>query len=310
MSVIAGWIRNPWRLVLLWLFLAALGLASAQGVQPVAPLTARVIDQTGTLDAVQVKGLEDKLSAFEQAKGTQIAILMVDTTQPEDIASYANRVANAWKIGRKEVGDGVLVVVAKDDHRARIEVAKALEGAVPDLAAQQIIDSAMTPNFRKGDFAAGLHGAVDQLIARINGEPLPKPKRAAAKSRAQGFDWMDTAIFLFIGVSVVGGLLRGVLGRKLGSVVTGAGAGAIAFFVTASLAIGVVAAVVALLFMLMSGGAVGPLGSRRYGGWGGPVIGGWGGGGGSWGSGGGGGASWGGSAGGGDFGGGGASGSW
>jgi uncharacterized protein len=299
------------RFILLVLALVAFGLAYAQGVQPVPPLTAHVIDQTGTLDAVQVKGLEDKLMAFEQAKGTQIAILMVGTTQPEDIASYANRVGNAWKIGRKEVGDGVLVVVAKDDHRARIEVAKALEGAIPDLAAQQIIDSAMTPNFRKGDFATGLHGTVDQLIARINGEALPEPKRAAARTHgAQGFDWANTAIFLFIGVSVVGGLLRGVLGRKLGSVVTGAGAGVIAFFLTTSLVIGVVAAVVALLFMLLSGGAVGPLSSRRYGGWGGPVIGGWGGGGSSWGSGGGGGSSWGGSGGGGDFGGGGASGSW
>jgi uncharacterized protein len=310
MSVVARWARNPWRLVLMWLLAASFGLTHAQGVQPVPPLTAHVIDQTGTLDAVQVKGLEDKLMAFEQAKGTQIAILMVGTTQPEDIASYANRVGNAWKIGRKQVGDGVLVVVAKDDHRARIEVAKALEGAIPDLAAQQIIDSAMTPNFRKGDFAAGLQGAADQLIARINGEALPEPKRTAPRAHGgQGFDWADTAIFLFIGVSVVGGLLRGVLGRKLGSVVTGAGAGVIAFFLTASLVIGVVAAVVALLFMLLTGGSIGPMGTRRYGGWGGPVIGGWGAGGGSWGGGGAGG-SWGGSGGGGDFGGGGASGSW
>lgn len=311
MSVIAGWTRNPWRFLLLWSVGAWLALVHAQGVLPVPPLSAHVIDQTGTLDAVQVKGLEDKLMAFEQAKGTQIAVLMVGTTQPEDIASYANRVGNAWKIGRKGVGDGVLVVVAKDDRKVRIEVAKALEGAIPDLAAQQVIDSAITPNFRKGDFAAGLHGAVDQLIARINGEALPEPKRPAAKARgSQGFDWMDTAIFLFIGVSVVGGLLRGVLGRKVGSVVTGAGAGVIAFFLTASLVIGVVAAVVALLFMLLSGGGMG-IGSGRRGGWGGPVAGGWGGGSssGSWG-GGGGGSSWGGSGGGGDFGGGGASGNW
>jgi uncharacterized protein len=301
-----------WLWLLLSLFAAGVGLVHAQGVQPVPPLTAHVIDQTGTLDAVQLKGLEDKLMAFEQAKGTQIAILMVGTTQPEDIASYANRVGNAWKIGRKGVGDGVLVIVAKNDRKVRIEVAKTLEGAIPDLAAQQIIDSAITPDFRKGDFAAGLHGAIDQLIARINGEALPEARRAPARaSGGHHFDWTNLAIFLFIGVSAAGGVLRSMLGRKLGSAVTGAGAGVIAFFLTSSLVIGAAAAVVALLFLLLSGGS-GVLGSRRFGGWGGPMVGGWGAGrsSGSWGSGGGGGSSWGGSGGGGDFGGGGASGSW
>jgi uncharacterized protein len=285
-------------------------VAWAQGVQPIPALTAHLIDQTGTLDAIQRKGLEDKLMAFEQAKGTQIALLMVGTTAPEDIASYANRVANAWKIGRKAVGDGVLVVVAKDDRRVRIEVAKTLEGAIPDLAAQGIIDQAITPNFRKGDFAAGLHGAVDQLIARINGEALPAPRQTPAqRGGAQGFDWMNAAIFLFIGVWIAGGVLRAMLGRKLGSLVTGGGAGAIALLVTSSLAIAGVAGFVALIFSMLSGGG---MGSGRRDGWGGgPFIGGWGGGGGGggWGRGGGGGG-WGGSGGGGDFGGGGASGNW
>src|SRR5688572_8535022 len=164
------------------------GWAGAQGVLPVPPLTAPVIDQTDTLDAIQLKGLQDKLMAFEQKSGTQIAILMVPTTLPEDISSYANRVGNAWKIGRKEVGDGVLVVVAKNERRVRIEVAKTLEGAIPDLAARQIIEEAITPNFRKDDFAAGLHAAVDRLSARITGEALPAPK-APARTSGPGFDW-------------------------------------------------------------------------------------------------------------------------
>src|SRR3954464_2024746 len=125
-------------------------IAFAQGVLPVPPLSAHVTDQTGTLDAIQLKGLEDKLTALEQSKGAQVAVLLVPTTHPEDDASYANRVANAWKIGRKGLGDGVLVVVAKDDHKVRIEVAKSLEGAIPDLAAKQIIDEAMLPKFRSG----------------------------------------------------------------------------------------------------------------------------------------------------------------
>ncbi|HEY0825151.1 MAG TPA: YgcG family protein, partial [Ramlibacter sp.] len=185
----------------LFLLLAALAWlgAWAQGVLPVPELTARVIDQTGTLDAIQRQGLEDKLAAFEQKKGTQIVILMVPTTQPEDIASYANRVGNTWKIGRKEVGDGILLIVAKDDRKVRIEVAKTLEGAVPDLAAKMIIDDAITPRFRQGDFAGGLQAAVDQLVARISGEALPEPAQRQPQQRAgaAGFDWFDLAIFLF-----------------------------------------------------------------------------------------------------------------
>jgi uncharacterized protein len=304
------------RLLRAWVAALLLGpalacIALAQGLQPVPALSAHVIDQTGTLDAIQQKGLEDKLMAFEQAKGTQIALLMVGSTAPEDIASYANRVGNAWKIGRKAVGDGVLVVVAKDDRKVRIEVAKALEGAIPDLAAQQIIDQAMTPNFRKGDFAAGLHGAVDQLIARINGEALPPPAQAPARgpSSGGGFDWMSLAIFLFIGVSIAGGVLRAMLGRKLGSLVTGGGAGAVAMMVTSSVVLAGMAGLAALILSLLSGGA--GMASRRRGGWGGgPFIGGWGGGGGGGWGGGGGGGGWGGSGGGGDFGGGGASGNW
>jgi len=294
------------KLLKLLLFLLGLGfafLASAQGVLPVPELTARVIDQTGTLDAIQRQGLEDKLAAFEQRKGTQIVMLIVSSTQPEDVASYANRVANAWKIGRRDVGDGVLVVVAKDDRRVRVEVAKTLEGAIPDLAARRIIDEAMTPRFRQGDFAGGLQAAADQLMARISGEALPEPKRDSRKAgSAPGFDWFDLAIFLFFVVPIAGGILRRIFG-KLGPVVTGAGAGGIAMLITSSLLVAAVAGVIALVISLLSGG----MGGRRAGGSYGPWIGtgGWGGGGGGWGGGGGFG-----SGGGGDFGGGGASGDW
>jgi uncharacterized protein len=283
--------------------------AFAQNLQPIPPLTAHVIDQTGTLDAIQLKGLEEKLMAFEQSKGTQIAILMLATTQPEDDASFANRVGNAWKIGRKGVGDGVLVVVAKDDRKVRIEVAKTLEGAVPDLAAKRIIDEAMIPKFRQGDYAGGLRDGVAQLIARINGEPLPAPspseRHAPQRAGSEGFDWGNLAIFLFIGVTIAGGVLRSVLGRPLGSLVTGVGAGWIAMLVTSSLIVAVFAGVMALLFTLVSG-------FGRRGAWigGGPWIGGGGFGGGGFRGGGGGGGGWGGSGGGGDFGGGGASGNW
>jgi uncharacterized protein len=285
--------------------------AQAQDLQPIPPLTAHVIDKTGTLDPIQVKGLEDKLMAFEQSKGSQIAILMVATTHPEDDASFSNRVGNTWKIGRKGVGDGVLIVVAKDDHKVRIEVAKALEGAIPDLAAKNIIDDAMLPKFKQGDFAGGLQAGVDQVIARINGEPLPAPAQREARSpgraSSQGFDWGNLAIFLFVGVFVAGRVLRAIFGRPLGSIVTGGGVGAIAWLITTSMLVAGLAGLVALFFTLVTGfgGRVGPS-------VGGPWIGGGGfGRGGGFGGGlGGGGGGWGGSGGGGDFGGGGASGNW
>jgi uncharacterized protein len=282
--------------------------ANSQGVLPVPALTARVIDNTGTLDAIQLKGLDDKLAAFEKDKGTQIVVLMVATTQPEDITSYANRVANDWKIGRKAVGDGVLLVVAKNDRKVRIEVAKTLEGAVPDLAARQIIDAAITPNFRKDDYAGGLQAAADQLIARIKGEALPAPpaEKTAQRSADSGFDWTDLAIFLFIAVPIGASILRRILGPKLGSLAVGGGVGAIAMAITSSLLVAAIAGVAALLYTLLAGGATAMGGGRRSP-WGGG-FGGMGGGGFSGGGGGGGGGFS--SGGGGDFGGGGASGSW
>ena len=297
---------------LVWLLASFVWLAAqAQGVLPVPALTARVIDATGTLDAIQLKGLDDKLAAFERDKGTQIAFLLVPTTQPEDISSYANRVSNEWKIGRKGVGDGVLLVVSKNDRKVRIEVAKTLEGAVPDLAARQIIDQAITPNFRKDDYAGGLQAAADLLIARIKGEALPAPLAASPQRSpgggAGGFDWMDLAIFLFFAVPIGGSIVRRVLGRKLGALAVGGGVGAIAMVITSSLVVAGLAGVAGLLYTLLAGGMA-AMGSSGRSGWAGGLggTGGWGSGGGF--SGGGGGGF--GSGGGGDFGGGGASGDW
>ena len=279
---------------------------TAQNLVLIPALTSRVIDTTRTLSAADVQTLDAKLAAFEQNKGSQIVVLMVPTTQPEDIVSFANRVGNAWKIGRKEVGDGVLLIVAKDDRKVRIEVAKTLEGAIPDLAARQVIESAITPNFKQGNYAAGLSAAADQLIARISDEALPEPNRESSGS-SFGFDWADLAIFMFFAVPIAGGIARSIFGRKLGSLLVGGGVGVLAMWVTASLVVAGLAAVAALVVTLMFGiGIAASSGSRRSGGssgWGG----GFGGGGGSFGGGGGGGFS---SGGGGDFGGGGASGDW
>lgn len=274
---------------------------------PVPPLTAHVIDQTGTLDAAQLAGLEEKLAALERDKGSQVVVLMVPATAPEDIAAYANRVGNTWKIGRQNVGDGLIVVVAKDDRRMRIEVAKALEGVVPDIAASHIISDVMAPAFRRGDYAAGLDGAVDQLGARIRGEALPPVPKSEDRSQEDIlFEPFELLVLAFFVVPVASGMLRGVLGRKLGAIALGAGAGGVAFWAGLGLALAVLVGLLALLFALFS--ALLPSGgSGRSGG----SLGGWGGGG--WGSGGsysGGDAGGFSSGGGGDFGGGGASGGW
>ncbi|MDE2611799.1 MAG: TPM domain-containing protein [Burkholderiales bacterium] len=311
----AGAACAPWARLALCVLLAtfaafvALGPAQAQDVQPVPALGARIIDRTGTLSAAQRDALDAKLAAFEAQSGPQIVVLLVPTTQPEDIASYAQRVADTWKIGRRAVGDGLLVVVAKNDRQVRIEVAKALEGAVPDLAARQIIDNAIRPAFRADDYAGGLNAAVDQLIARIKGEGLPAPVPAARQSAQPGLQLDDVWMFFFVGVPVVGALLTGLFGRKLGSLLTAGAAGGLGWWLTASLLVAGGAALASLVLVGLFG--IGAALRGRGGGPGLPHIGGFGGGGwgggGSWGGGGGGGFS---SGGGGDFGGGGASGSW
>ncbi|HJW11060.1 MAG TPA: YgcG family protein, partial [Albitalea sp.] len=209
-----------WLTRLLLVLGAWAGGALAQDVLPVPPLAARVIDQTATLSDPQRAALENKLAALESATGSQLVVLMVPTTQPEDIASYAQRVGDQWKIGRRDIGDGVLIVVAKSDHRVRIEVAKALEGAIPDLAAKRVIDNQITPAFKAGDFAGGLNAAIDQLAARIKGEALPAPARGAREGAQPGLQWNELMMFFFVGVPVLGAVLTAMLGRKLGSLAT------------------------------------------------------------------------------------------
>lgn len=294
------WIRA---VVLASLWVLAGGLSQAQGVLPVPALSGRVVDQTGTLDSAQVAALTAKLAALEEKKGSQVVVLMVPTTAPEDIASYANRVGNAWKIGRRDVGDGVLLIVAKNDRTLRIEVAKTLEGAIPDLAAKRIIDGAITPGFKRGDFAGGLQAGVDQIAALVSGEPLPAPVAASGTRNVDSNTLSNLLVFMVFALPIGAGILRSVMGRKFSALATGAITGVLAFVFTTSVLIAVVAAVAALGYALFAGVSLprgGSGGLRGPGGWGGGRGGGWGGGGGGGFS----------SGGGGNFGGGGASGRW
>jgi len=312
------------KLLSVWALLALLsGPARAQDLLPVPALTARVMDTTATLSPRQREALEAKLAAFEAQAGPQIVVLIVPSTQPEDIAAFTQRVGDTWKIGRRTVGDGLLVVVAKNDRRLWIAPAKALEGAVPDLAARQIARDIITPAFKAGDYAGGLDKGVDALMARIRGEGLPEPTRRNAGTGVQeGFQAEDLLAFLFVAVPVAGGLLSAIVGRKLAALLTGGAAGGLAWWVTHSVLLGLGAGIAALFVVgvLGLGSALRRLGGQRGGkGRSGPVVfgdGGWSRGSGS-GSGSGGGFDGGGggfggfsSGGGGDFGGGGAGGSW
>ncbi|MDZ7922253.1 TPM domain-containing protein [Rhodoferax sp.] len=223
----------------------------AQDLQPVPTLSSHAIDTTGTLTAAQREALDGKLSAFEATTGAQLVVLMVGSTAPEDIASYANRVGNTWKIGRREVGDGLILLVAKNDRKLRIEVAKTLEGAVPDLMAKRVIDQAIAPRFKEGNFAGGIDAGVEQLMALVRGEALPAPVPSRT-GPAAGFQWMDLAVFLFFAVAVGGSMARRALGNKLGSLLTGGVAGGLVFFVTSSLLLAGLAAVAALVLTLLS----------------------------------------------------------
>ena len=288
-----AWVRL-W--LLSWLC-ALLPLAHAQGLQPVPPLSARVMDFTATLDATTRDRIEAKLAAFEQERGTQVVVVMVASTAPEDIADYTQRLGDTWKVGRREVGDGVLFVVALNDRRLRIAPAKALEGALPDLLARRIIDQAVTPAFRLGHFGTGIEAGVDAILAAVKGEELPLPQ--AAPSKPQG-DWRDALVFLLFGVPMLAGFLRNAFGHRVGIALTGVAAGVLGWVLTSVLWVAVGAAVLGLLVAIF--GRALPMGSSRgRGGWG-PPGGGWGGG-----TGGGGGFR---SGGGGNFGGGGASGRW
>lgn len=293
-------------------FWLTLGVALAQ--QPVPALTARVMDLASTLAPEARSALEAKLAAFEKESGSQIVVLLVGTTQPEDIAAYAFRVADSWKIGRKAVGDGVLMVVAVQDRRVRIEVARTLEGAIPDLAAKRVIDEVITPRFRQGDYAGGIGSGLDRLMGLVRGEALPAPPAAGASAAGPfgslfGQDISDLLIFFLVAVPVIGAVAKSILGSPLGSMATGAVSGWIAFDMTASFLVGGLvglgALLVSLIFSLGSnftgrgGGSGGFGGGMGSGGFGGRSSGGFGGRSGGFSSGGGG-----------SFGGGGASGGW
>ncbi|WP_265950270.1 TPM domain-containing protein [Dechloromonas sp. A34] len=263
---------------LCWSFIAGAQIA-------VPPLSGRITDQTATLTTEQKTALEQTLQAFETRKGSQLAVLIVPTTAPETIEQYALRVAEQWKLGRKKVDDGAILVVAKTDRALRIEVGYGLEGALNDATSKRIISEIITPRFKQDDFNGGIAAGVDQIIRVIDGEPLPPAKGQPAAGIA---DIQQYVPVIFILALVVGGVLRSVLGRFPGALLTGGAVAVAAWLFAGALSIALGAGILALLFTLLSGGMGGHgIGGHRGGfGAGGFGRGGFGGGGGGFGGGG------------------------
>lgn len=233
MGISWGKLRTAFRLGLLGLCLFIPFATVGQTLLQVPELSSRVIDNTGTLSAAERSLLEEKLAELESASGSQVVVLMVNTTAPEDIAAFANRVGNTWKIGRREVGDGLIVLVAKEDRKIRIEVAKTLEGAVPDLMASRVISQSIAPRFKQGEFFSGLDAGVYQLSVLIRNEGLPAPASDKPSGlQDNGFQWLDLGVFLFFASAVAGSMVRRVFGTRAGSLLVGLACLGIVYFVT------------------------------------------------------------------------------
>ena len=221
----------------------------------VPPLNARVTDLASTLSQDQRAALEQKLAALEARKGSQVAVLLVPTTQPETVEQYAIRVFDQWKLGRKGVDDGVLLVVAKNDRKVKIEVGYGLEGILPDAIAKRVIEDDIVPRFREGDFYGGIRAGVDRIMRVVEGEKLPPPiARSHPQSPIHFGDWI---IPLFILVIIGGGILRAIFGRFLGSGIIGTVAAVAGWAILGSLIAALVVGFIAFIFAMLAGASYG-----------------------------------------------------
>jgi uncharacterized protein len=253
---------NALRTVLLALSLIWSFAASADVAVPA--LTGRVVDQTGTLSSGDVASLNQALKDLEARKGSQIAVLIVPTTAPDTIEQYSIRVADAWKIGRKKIDDGALLVVAKNDHHLRIEVGYGLEGSLTDVTAHRIIDEVITPKFKAGDFAGGISDGIDRMIKVIDGEKLPAPEPPHWQEQGvfNGADLLNP--FVLFGLVILGGFLRTVLGRLVGASATGGIVAVVAWFIAGSIAAALLAGGVGFVVAMFADAFV-PTGSAGRG---------------------------------------------
>jgi uncharacterized protein len=262
---------------------------SIDGLVQIPKLENRVTDLTGTLSEAQKVSISSKLAQLEERKGSQIAVLILPTTQPEDIAQFSLRVVEKWKLGRSKVDDGVLLIIAKNDRRLRFEIGYALEGVLNDATSKRIISELIGPYFKQGQFYEGVDAGLNQVIKLIDGESLPPPISTAGQSNEE--DLLGIIFIAFVISLFIGAILRVIFGRFMGGVLTGGIVGFFAWTLTGAFILALVAGLVGLIATIFGGnGGVGPTGGgfgslgRRGGGF--SSDGGFGGGGGSFGGGG------------------------
>jgi uncharacterized protein len=250
--------KQPYKPVLLrlWLMLSLLlgatssGAQNNEGLMPVPPLSGHVVDLSATLSSEQQRALEQRLTEFEARKGSQIAVLLIPGTQPEAIEQYAIRVAEQWKLGRKKIDDGAILVIAKNEHALRIEVGYGLEGALNDATAKRIIDDIIVPYFKNADYYGGINSGVDAMLQVIDGEALPAPDNRGSGLNADGAKGMLP--LLFFAAVIVGGIFRSLFGRFAGAVVTGGVLG-LAAWLLLGLAAAALAALLGFVLTLVGG---------------------------------------------------------
>ncbi|MDH5263253.1 MAG: TPM domain-containing protein, partial [Betaproteobacteria bacterium] len=237
-------------------FLLAFAALAADATDPipVPKLTGRVVDLTGTLARQERDAVEAKLRAFEQSKGSQVVVLLVPSIGPETIEEFATRVTDEWKLGRAGVDDGVLFVIAKQERRMRIQTGRGVQGVLTDAVSKRIVADRVSPRFRAGDFAGGIDDGVDAILKAIEGEALPAPARQTSRGQAGSTASIENFFWLaFVVVPVVGMVLRSLVGRFLGAGLTAGVTGLAAWFIFASLVLGVIAAVITFVAVLFMG---------------------------------------------------------
>ena len=268
-----GWLFRVVTMLAMWAAVASHVASATEGdPQPIPPLKARVTDLTATLSSADEARIGAKLAAFEAGKGAQIAVLIVGTTQPEAIFDYTLRVAEAWKLGRKGVDDGVLFVVAKNDRKLQILTGPGLQGSLTDAMSKRIIAEIVAPKFRSGDFAGGIEQGVEKIISVLQGEALPPPQKK--RVAVQSANYENFFMIALAAAFVVGPLLRSLLGRFMGASATAGVTGAAAWWIAGGMLFPIVIGVIVFAVVLMLGtsgilGRGGVFGGSSGGGWGG-----------------------------------------
>ena len=215
-TLLSGLLRPALLLTALACGPAALQPTAAQGgLQPIPAYDSPVVDTAALLQPDERARLVARLMDLQTRKGSQVAVLIVPTTQPEEIEQYSIRVADAWKTGRKGVDDGAILLIAQQDRRMRIEVGRGLEGALTDLVSNRVIDETIRPAFRAGEFGAGIEAGVDRVIGVIDGEELPPPDPRWSDGKRKSGGLSGAPLAMVVALALIGGflLLRSGLGQ-------------------------------------------------------------------------------------------------